>query len=95
MWGVNLQLGKIHILDTPKNRSIIKNMLGPSEFDFFSDGYIQIDENTKKWRTTPAFQWLYQTPPPKLEPEPDSIFNDLINQIIEARKDYKKLHNIK
>jgi hypothetical protein len=53
----NIQLGRIHLLDTPKNRDIITNILGPSEFDFFSDGYIE--------------------------------YNDLLNQIIEARKDYK------
>ena len=88
----NIQLGKIHILDTPKNRDIITNILGPSEYDFFRDGYIQIDEDTKKWRTTPAFQWLYQSIPPTIKPELDSTYNDLLNQIIEARKNYKNTH---
>lgn len=55
----------IYIKDTDENRRKLAEKLGNHKFaDLWDYSYIEINKNTKEWRTCFSFEWLYRNPPP-------------------------------
>ena len=53
------------VRDNPYNRIYLIEKLGKPKFLIESESaYIEIDMNTKTWKNTYSFQWLYRNPPP-------------------------------
>jgi len=54
----------IYIKDTDENRRKLTEKLGRSRIaDLWDYSYIEINKNTKKWRTCYTFEWLYRNQP--------------------------------
>lgn len=53
-----------YLRDTESNRQDLIEKYGDQKHQFFNNqAYIEFDINTKKWNSTPSFQWLYRNQP--------------------------------
>lgn len=60
----NLADNKLWIKDTVENRLFFESKFGKAKIEFDDFAYIEFDINTKTWKTTPSFAWLYTNQPP-------------------------------
>ena len=85
----------IYILDTKKNRELVIELLGDKpKFDIGNDGYIIINTDTKNWRSSFGFEWLYRNTPPKIDITISDTVSSLLDKSVVARNEYKNKHNI-
>jgi hypothetical protein len=55
----------LYVKDTDENRRKLTEKLGKTRIaDLWDYSYIEINKDTKEWRTCFSFEWLYRNPPP-------------------------------